>query len=48
MLNNCFPSRKKMLFCFQKSLYLQSFRNKSYVMNFLTFMERLFPMNSLD
>lgn len=36
------------MFCFQKSVYLQSFRNKIGVMDFLTFRERLYPMGCFN
>ena len=39
--------KQEILFCFQNSLYLQSFRNK-IAMNFLTFRERMYPMGCFN
>ena len=39
-----FKKKRNYAFCFQKSLYLQSFRNKSRKMDYLTFKERMYPI----
>ena len=35
-------------FCSQKSVFLQSFRNRTCVMDFLTFRERMYPMGCFN